>query len=73
MLGEVRVPTVVLHAAGDRVIRAGNGRALAQAIPGARHVEEPGDDHAFLFDSRKVLIGELERLLGGFALPRAVT
>ena len=55
MLGDIRVPTVVLHAAGDRVVRAGNGRALAQAIPGARLVEEPGDDHAFLFARRKVL------------------
>ena len=67
MLGGVRVPTVVLHAAGDRVVRVGNGRALAQAIPGARLVEEPGDDHSFLFARRKVLIGELERLLDGVA------
>jgi pimeloyl-ACP methyl ester carboxylesterase/DNA-binding winged helix-turn-helix (wHTH) protein len=73
MLGDVRVPTVVLHAAGDRVVRIGNGRALAQAIPGARLVEEPGDDHSFLFARRKVLISELERLLDGVAPPRALT
>jgi pimeloyl-ACP methyl ester carboxylesterase len=73
MLGEVRVPTVVLHAAGDRVVRAGNGRALAQAIPGAHLVEEPGDDHSFLFARREVLIGELERLLDGVAPARALT
>jgi pimeloyl-ACP methyl ester carboxylesterase len=63
----------VLHAAGDRVVRAGNGRALAQAIPGARLVEEPGDDHSFLFARRKVLISELGRLLDGVAPPRTLT
>jgi pimeloyl-ACP methyl ester carboxylesterase len=73
LLGDVRVPTIVLHAAGDRVVRAGNGRALAQAIPGARLVEAPGDDHAFLFARRKVLISELERLLDGFAPPHPLT
>jgi pimeloyl-ACP methyl ester carboxylesterase len=73
MLSEVRVPTVVLHAAGDRVVRAGNGRALAKAIRGARLVEEPGDDHSFLFACRRVLTGELERLLDQVAPPRALT
>jgi len=73
MLGDVRVPTVVLHAAGDRVVSAGNGRALAKAIRGARLVEEPGDDHSFLFARRKVLTGELERLLDQVTPPRALT
>jgi hypothetical protein len=73
MLGDVRVPTVVLHAAGDRVVRAGSGRALAQAIPGAHLVEKPGEDHAILFARGKVLIRELERLLDGVAPARALT
>jgi len=63
LLGELRVPAVVLHATHDRVIGAGNGRALAAAIPGARLVEVPGEDHAFLFGGRTVLLRELERLL----------
>jgi len=62
-LGALRVPAVVLHAAGDRVIGADNGRALAAAIPGARLVEVPGDDHAFLFGGRGVLLRELDRLM----------
>ena len=73
MLGDLRVPTVVLHASGDRVIRSGNGRALAQAIPGARLVEEPGNDHTFLFARREVLIAEVERLLAGVSRSREVT
>lgn len=63
LLGELQIPAVVLHATLDRVVRAGNGRALAAAIPGARLVEVPGDDHAFLFSGRKVLLRELLRLL----------
>jgi pimeloyl-ACP methyl ester carboxylesterase/DNA-binding winged helix-turn-helix (wHTH) protein len=58
-LPEVGVPTVVLHAEGDRVVAVGNGRALAAAIPGARLVEVPGDDHAFLFGERGRLAREL--------------
>jgi pimeloyl-ACP methyl ester carboxylesterase len=63
LLPRVGAPTVVLHAAGDRVVRIGNGRALAQAIPGARLVEVPGDDHAFLFSGRPRLERELLALV----------
>ncbi|HEX9051049.1 MAG TPA: alpha/beta fold hydrolase [Anaeromyxobacter sp.] len=63
LLARIHVPTVVLHAAGDRVVRAGNGRALAAAIPGARLVEVPGDDHAFLFGGRPALVRELRALV----------
>jgi pimeloyl-ACP methyl ester carboxylesterase len=59
----VRAPAVVLHATGDRIVRVGNGRALAEAIPGARLVEVPGDDHAFLFGGRPRLEHELAALL----------
>ncbi|HTN52131.1 MAG TPA: alpha/beta fold hydrolase [Anaeromyxobacter sp.] len=59
----VQAPAVVLHATGDRVVRAGNGRALAAAIPGARLVEVPGDDHAFLFGGQPRLERELMALI----------
>jgi pimeloyl-ACP methyl ester carboxylesterase len=63
LLPSLRTPSVVLHATGDRVVRAGNGRALAAAIPGARLVEIPGEDHAFLFGGRPTLERELVALL----------
>jgi pimeloyl-ACP methyl ester carboxylesterase/DNA-binding winged helix-turn-helix (wHTH) protein len=62
LLPAVRAPTVVLHASSDAVVRAANGRALAAAIPGARLVEVPGDDHAFLFAGRDTLVRELAAL-----------
>jgi pimeloyl-ACP methyl ester carboxylesterase len=70
LLPRVRTPSVVLHATGDRVVRVGNGRALAAAIPGARLVELPGEDHAFLFGGRPTLERELVVLLERAAAPR---
>jgi pimeloyl-ACP methyl ester carboxylesterase/DNA-binding winged helix-turn-helix (wHTH) protein len=72
LLPRVSVPTVVLHSRDDRVVPVGNGRALAAAIPGARLVEVPGDDHAFLFGGRPLLERELAALVAAAAeRPRA--
>jgi pimeloyl-ACP methyl ester carboxylesterase len=73
LLPRIRVPTVVLHATGDRVVRVENGRALAEAIPRARLVEVPGDDHAFLFGGRPRLERELAALLARAAPEHLVT
>jgi pimeloyl-ACP methyl ester carboxylesterase len=37
-LGEIRVPTLVLHGTEDPLVPIGHGRALAREIPGARLV-----------------------------------
>jgi pimeloyl-ACP methyl ester carboxylesterase len=52
-LGEIAVPTLVIHGSADALFPLGHGRALADEIPGARllvldgagHVLHP-DDHA---------------------------
>jgi pimeloyl-ACP methyl ester carboxylesterase len=44
-LGEIRVPTTVVHGTADPVFPIGNGEALARDIPGARFVELPGGGH----------------------------
>jgi pimeloyl-ACP methyl ester carboxylesterase len=72
LLPRVQAAAVVLHATGDRVVRAGNGRALAAAIPGARLVEVPGDDHAFVFGGRPRLGRELTALVERAAAGRDV-
>ena len=41
-LGDVRVPTLILHRTGDRSIDVSHSRALAEGIPGARFVELEG-------------------------------
>jgi pimeloyl-ACP methyl ester carboxylesterase len=54
-LPAVRVPTLVVHRTGDPVSVLGNGRYLAQHIPGARLVELPGDDHFVSGDPDEIL------------------
>ena len=63
LLPAVRVPTTILHRAGDPVVHPGHGRFLADSIPGARHVERPGADHLFCFDDPDPLVEEAGRLL----------
>ncbi|HEV7655974.1 MAG TPA: alpha/beta fold hydrolase [Mycobacteriales bacterium] len=46
-LGEIRVPTLVVHGAEDRFIRPAHGEALARSIPGARLLLLPGVGHEF--------------------------
>jgi pimeloyl-ACP methyl ester carboxylesterase len=44
-LGQVRVPTTVIHGDADPLVNASGGRATAQAIPGAKLVILPGMGH----------------------------
>jgi pimeloyl-ACP methyl ester carboxylesterase len=63
VLPSVRVPTLVMHADGDRVIPVEGGQQLADGIPGARFVTFPGIDHAYwLVDG---LVEEVERFVTG--------
>jgi class 3 adenylate cyclase len=64
VLPSIRVPTLVLHRAGDRFIRTGHGRYLGEHIRGAKYVELPGEDALFLGDT-EMLLGEMEQFLTG--------
>jgi pimeloyl-ACP methyl ester carboxylesterase/DNA-binding CsgD family transcriptional regulator len=48
LLGQVLVPTLVLHARGDEVIPVSEGRLLAAGIPGAEFVELDSRNHVLL-------------------------
>lgn len=50
LLGEVRVPTLVLHGGGDQVVTIDEGRHLASHIPGAEFVELDSRNHVLLED-----------------------
>jgi class 3 adenylate cyclase len=65
MLPSIRVPTLVLHRVGDRQIRIGHGRYLAQHIPAAKYVELPGKDHLFYVGDTETMLGEIEEFLTG--------
>ena len=64
VLPAINAPTLVLHRTGDRLTPIAGGRRLAEAIPGARFVELPGNDHLVLVDPDQVL-DEVEEFLTG--------
>jgi class 3 adenylate cyclase len=70
VLPSVRVPTLVLHVDGDRVVQVEAGRRLADGIPGARFVGFPGVDHAFWLKEFDAIGDEIERFVTG-AIHRA--
>jgi pimeloyl-ACP methyl ester carboxylesterase/DNA-binding CsgD family transcriptional regulator len=49
-LGEVRTPTLVLHARDDEVIPIAEGRLIAGGIPGAEFIELDSRNHILLED-----------------------
>ncbi|MEO7802894.1 MAG: adenylate/guanylate cyclase domain-containing protein [Actinomycetota bacterium] len=65
VLAAVHVPTLVLHTAGNRWIRAGHGRYLSEKIEGARYVEIPGEDHHIFYGEMEPYIHEIQEFLEG--------
>ncbi|MCW2985395.1 MAG: adenylate/guanylate cyclase protein [Conexibacter sp.] len=65
LLATLRVPTLVLHRTGDRLIDVGHSRLAAATIPGARLVELPGIDSLPMVGDTEALLGEIEEFLTG--------
>jgi len=63
-LPAIRVPTLVLHRAEDRIVPVEHGRYLGEHIPGARYVELPRADHLWWVDGDDIL-DEVESFLTG--------
>jgi class 3 adenylate cyclase len=64
-LASVHVPTLVLHREGNRYIRIGAGRYIADHIDGAKFVALPGDDHLWFAGDSDALLDEVEEFLTG--------
>jgi pimeloyl-ACP methyl ester carboxylesterase len=64
-LPQIRAPTLVMHAVGDRMIPLAQARALAEGVPGARFVELPGADHFPWFTNADRVAAETQELLTG--------
>jgi class 3 adenylate cyclase/pimeloyl-ACP methyl ester carboxylesterase len=69
VLPAVRVPTLVLHRAGDRYIRVAHGRYLAERIPGARYVELHGEDHYPFYGDMEAVVSEIRSFLATLPEP----
>jgi pimeloyl-ACP methyl ester carboxylesterase len=70
ILPAVRVPTLVIHRTGDKVVDVEGGRDMAAHIPGARFVELPGIDHIFYVgESADEISDAIEEFLTGSRTP----
>jgi pimeloyl-ACP methyl ester carboxylesterase len=65
VLPVIRVPTLILHSVGDRLLPIGGSRFLAERIPGARLVELTGIDHIPWGDDADAILDEIEEFLTG--------
>jgi class 3 adenylate cyclase len=65
ILPAIRVPTLVLHRAGDARVNVEAGRYLGRNIPGARYVELPGIDHPIWIGEADSALDEVQEFLTG--------
>ncbi len=65
VLPTIRVPTLVIHRAGDACLKIEEGRYVASRIPGAKFVELPGDDHLPFVGDQDAVLDEVESFLTG--------
>ena len=65
VLPTIRIPSLVLHCTGDRVVNVENGRYLARHIPNAKYVELPGADHFPYLGDADAILAEIEEFLTG--------
>jgi len=71
ILPAIRVPSLVLHRAGDQCLCVEEGRYTASRIPGCKFVELPGEDHLPFVGDQDSLLDEIEHFLAGAANPSA--
>jgi pimeloyl-ACP methyl ester carboxylesterase len=60
-LGQIRVPTAVIHGTADPLIHVSGGKATARAIPGAELVLVPGMGHDMPIELWPVLLDAIDR------------
>ena len=64
-LSSISAPTLVLHHADNRWIRANNGQYIAEHIGGAKYIELSGADGLFFAGDQDASLGEIEAFLTG--------
>ncbi|MGH8249820.1 MAG: adenylate/guanylate cyclase domain-containing protein [Steroidobacteraceae bacterium] len=61
----IQTPTLVMHRAGDCVVKVEHGRYLAQHIPDAQFVELPGEDHVPFAGDSEAITNRIQEFLAG--------
>jgi class 3 adenylate cyclase len=72
ILPALHVPTLIIHRAGDKAVPVRAARYLAEHIPGARYVEQPGADHFPWLGDVDGLLDEVEEFLTGARQSREI-
>lgn len=72
VLPTIHVPTLVIHRRDEHAVPIGAARYLAEQIPGARLVEQLGDDHFPWIGEADALVDEVEVFLTGARVARDV-
>jgi len=67
LLERVAVPTLVLHRRGDRAVRIGAGKHLAENIPQARFIELDGADHWVFAGDQQAVLDSIRQFVGELA------
>jgi len=65
VLPVIRVPTLIIHNAGDHTVPVENSRYMAERIPGAKYVELSGVDHLPYAGNSDMILDEIEEFLTG--------
>ncbi|HEY7546498.1 MAG TPA: alpha/beta fold hydrolase, partial [Blastocatellia bacterium] len=65
VLPSIRVPTLIVHRAGDLCLKVEEGRYVASRIPGAKYVELPGIDHLPFVGNQDEILDEIEEFFTG--------
>lgn len=65
VLPAIRVPSLIMHSAGDRQLNVEGSRYIARQIPGAKYVEYAGDDHLPWAGDTDAILGDIEEFLTG--------
>lgn len=65
VLPTIRVPTLVIHRAGDICLKVEEGRFVASKIPGSKFVELGGVDHLPFVGEQEEILEEIEEFLTG--------
>ena len=65
ILPQVQVPTLVIHRTDEPVVAVGNARYAAEHIPGARLLEQPGEDHLPWLGDADGMLDAIEEFVTG--------
>ena len=66
ILPAIRVPTLIMHRIGDRILHVEGSRLMAKLIPAARYIEYPGDDHLpWTQDDAERILDDIQEFVTG--------